>query len=205
MEPLYASSCHGQFDVISCRLLVRSGTFGPTLLVDLTVFCALLTQFVFTSPLLRGIYGTKFAALTPAEQRRVGLLHVGIVMKVWGFVFIAVPSYRIIVQGQYWDEQGLVPGMTLADMATTSVMAFGALGLFDLIYSESLRPIYLLHHLGTLVFLHGYLYMVMSLPTAPEKSAEGLERLALLVQICLTWGMFLPACLQVCSPAGKKY
>ncbi|RAH85468.1 hypothetical protein BO86DRAFT_386403 [Aspergillus japonicus CBS 114.51] len=197
MEPLYASSCHGQFDAISCRLLVKSGTFGPTLLVGLTVFCALLTQFVFTPQRLRSIYGTKFAALTPAEQRRVGVLHVGIVMKVWAFVFLAIPSYRILVQGQYWDERGLVPGLTLADMGTTSVMAFGALSLFDLVYSENLRPIYLLHHLGTLAFLHGYLYMVMSLPAAPEKTAEGLERLVLLVEICLTWGTFLSVCMQV--------
>ncbi|PGH14320.1 hypothetical protein AJ79_03142 [Helicocarpus griseus UAMH5409] len=118
MEPLYASSCRGQPDPAYCMPLVKCAIFGPTQILGLTIICALLNHFVFNSAHLGSIYGHKYTVLTHEEQRRLSVLHVGIVMKVLAFILLAVPAYRIGFESATWLDPGWLPGLELFDMAS---------------------------------------------------------------------------------------
>ncbi|PHH90379.1 hypothetical protein CDD83_3865 [Cordyceps sp. RAO-2017] len=191
MERLYASGCirypsHAQE---YCFLLTRIATFaGSQLLCLLTVVCALLNQFVFTHARLCRIYGPRFAELGHADRRRLRLLHVGIVMKLSAFLFVAVPAYHVAARGSAWADT-CVAGMTMSDMATVAVFSFGALCLFDFIYDDNLRVIYIMHHVGTLVVMQGTLALVMTLP-ARDMDGAGIIRMVQVMEITLAWVLF---------------
>ncbi|KAJ5178696.1 hypothetical protein N7492_001906 [Penicillium capsulatum] len=185
MDPLYTSACRGQSNSALCEELVKSATFGPTQLLGLTVLCGLLNHHVFSPSRLGALYGPKFRSLSREEQRRVGVLHVGILMKILAFVSLGTPAYLILVENRSWLEPAWPSGLRLSDMAIVSVGAFGALSLFDLIYSENLRMIYLLHHLGTLAWVHGLWAMFMALPAF--QTAARFDQFRLICEISLSW------------------
>ncbi|KAJ5085563.1 hypothetical protein N7532_010334 [Penicillium argentinense] len=188
MEQLYTVVCHGQPDYTQCIPLVKAATFAPSYLLLLTTLCALLNHYTFSPRHLSKIYGAKYVSLTRKEQRRVGSLHVGLVMKTFAFIFMGTPAYLHTVGGYTWSDPAWIPGPTLGDMCTVSVMAFGALGIFDLIYDEHLGLVYLVHHMAMLACIPGFFAALMTLPL--PLSPASLVRLGVYCQVSLTWVLF---------------
>ncbi|PYH29167.1 uncharacterized protein BO87DRAFT_430834 [Aspergillus neoniger CBS 115656] len=174
MEPLYAAGCRDYPDYNECALFIKLATFTPAQgILTFTVICGFLNHYVFCSSRLRTIYGPKYLALARDEQRRVGVLHVGIVMKVTAFCLLATPLYFIQLRNHTWLDPGPIPCLTLAEMAAGAIASFAALSLFDLIYSDNIKLVYVLHHLGLPpVALQG-LFVLQALFTATKvKTAQ---------------------------------
>lgn len=184
MDPLYTSACRDQSNSARCVEMVKSATFGPFRVLGLTIICALLNHYVFRPLHLGSLYGPKFLYLPREDQRRVSVLHVGILIKIFAFVSLVIPAYRIGIQHGSWSDPGWPSGLTLGDMGTYSSAAFAALGLFDLVYSDNVRIIYVLHHLGTVVWLHGVWATFLSLPPTAARS----EQFQLICEVSLSWG-----------------
>ncbi|KAJ6787153.1 hypothetical protein PWT90_05414 [Aphanocladium album] len=167
---------------------VKCSTFGPVQILGFVLFCSFLHRVVIRPSRLGSLYGRKYAVLAPEEQRRMAMLHIGIVMKVPAFAFLAVPLLLILSSGKTWTDSVGPLALALADLGTLSGAAFSALGLFDLVYSENIRLIYpLLHHLGTLVWYLGFsaILLVLPSPTPPK-----LVQIVRIYELSLAWVLF---------------
>lgn len=188
MDPLYTSPCRDQPNSTRCVEMVKSATFGSFRVLSLTIICALLNHYVFRPVHLGGLYGAKFLSLPREDQKRVSVLHVGILIKIFAFISLAIPAYRIGIEHGSWSDPGWPSGLTLGDMGTYSAAAFAALSLFDLVYSDNVRIIYVLHHLGTVVWLHSVWATFLSLPTTAART----EQFGLICEVSLSWGKHMP-------------
>ncbi|OJJ60294.1 hypothetical protein ASPSYDRAFT_55908 [Aspergillus sydowii CBS 593.65] len=77
-------------------------------------------------------------------------------------------SIFMVIHGGYTWSDSFGPGVTVFDTVSLSTCLLGASALFDMIYDESLRPLYVWHHLVMLLAIQGTLALIMSLTTSNE-------------------------------------
>lgn len=188
MELLYSSGCHRYAadpqDI--CLTLAKVGSFvGTQGFCFLLVLCSLLHRYVFSISRLNLLYGPKYATLPLQEKRHLRLVHVGIVMKSMAAP-IMITSISMVIHGGYAWSDSFGPGVTVFDTVSLSTCLLGASALFDLIYDESLRPLYVWHHLVMLLATQGTPALIMSLPTRNEARLLATFEA---IKVGLTWGM----------------
>ncbi|OJI99632.1 hypothetical protein ASPVEDRAFT_128983 [Aspergillus versicolor CBS 583.65] len=93
--------------------------------------------------------------------------------------------FAVIQDGYAWSDS-FGPGVTVLDSVSLSTCLLGASALFDLIYDESLRPLYVCHHLAMLLAIQGTPALIMSLPTSNETQLLATFEA---IKVGLTWGM----------------
>ncbi|KAL4734275.1 hypothetical protein BDV11DRAFT_212952 [Aspergillus similis] len=187
MERLYASGC-GRYTSSAreqCLAMTRVGSFATSQLFCLLfITCSLLHRYVFTSSRLNTLYGPKYSTLPPQDKGHLRLVHVGIVMK-----FVAVPTMIIplciVNLGGYTWSASLKPGFTLLDLTSLSGCSLAASALFDLVFDDGIRPLYISHHLAMLIATHGTTALIMTLPTDNKLRVLGMFQA---YKVGLTWG-----------------
>ncbi|KAL4809848.1 hypothetical protein BDV18DRAFT_129756 [Aspergillus unguis] len=191
MDKLYAVGCHGQPGFTHCEPFVKAAAFGPTQAIALTVFCDLLDKYVFNPCHLRRVYGAKYASLPEDQQRRLGNLHIGILIKATAFALICSAMYLSAVRDLTWETQGWF-GMTVAEMVNLAVMSYPALCIYDMIKTANMRPLYVLHHLFVIGWILGAFYLVLT--TSSDQPTESLEQAIHLCKISVGMCVFSSIC-----------
>lgn len=188
MERLYSSGCRSYAADTQeiCLALAKVGSFvGTQGFCFLLILCSLLHRYIFSTFHLSLLYGPKYATLPLQEKRHLRLVHVGIVMKSLATPIMITSIFAVIQDGYAWSDS-FGPGVTVLDTVSLSTCLLGASALFDLIYDESLRPLYVCHHLAMLLAIQGTPALIMSLPTSNE--AQLLATFEA-IKVGLTWGM----------------
>jgi hypothetical protein len=187
MERLYTSGC-SQYTSSTrdeCQAMARVGSFATSQLFCLLfIACGFLHRYVFTSSRLSTLYGPNYSTLPSQDKGHLRLVHVGIVMK-----FVAVPTMIIplciVNLGGYTWSATLEPGVTLLDLTSLSGCSLAASALFDLVFDDGIRPLYIGHHLAMLLATHGTTALIMTLPINNKMRMLGLFQA---YKVGLTWG-----------------
>lgn len=188
MERLYSSGCRSYADDAQdkCLIMVKVGTFvGTQGFCFLLILCSLLHRYVFSTSRLNLLYGPKYAALPLQEKQHLRLVHVGIVMKSMAAPIMLISIFMVIHGGYTWSDS-FGPCVTVFDTVSLSTCLLGASALFDMIYDEGLRPLYVWHHLVMLLAIQGTLALIMSLTTSNEARLLATFEA---IKVGLTWGM----------------
>lgn len=187
MDRLYASGCQNYTSSVKeeCLAMARIGSFaGCQLFCTLLVLYNGLNRYLFSSSRLSKFYGPKYSNRSPRDQRHLRLIHVGLLMSSMAAPSIAIPI-SMVLWGEYTWLDSFGTGITLADMAIVPVVAFPAWAVFDLIYSEKLPPLYIMHHLGIVLAMEGTATMIMNLPTNDESRVVYMSQA---LQVITIWG-----------------
>ncbi|KAL5333095.1 hypothetical protein BJX70DRAFT_403920 [Aspergillus crustosus] len=171
MERFYVSGCRDYSPDVqpACLALAKVGSFACSqMLCTLLIICSLLHKYIFTASRLSRIYGLKYSTLPPPEKRHLRLVHVGIVMKFVAVPTMALPIYLVNFGGYRWSDN-IAPYITLLDLTAFSGCSLGASALFDLSNDDSIRPLYVIHHLTMVFAIQGTGALIMSLPTNNER------------------------------------
>ncbi|KAL4747961.1 hypothetical protein BDW72DRAFT_196245 [Aspergillus terricola var. indicus] len=93
----------------------------------------------------------------------------------------------IVNLGGYTWSASLKPGITLLDLTSLSGCSLAASALFDLIFDDGIRPLYIGHHLAMLLATHGTTALIMTLPTDNKLRVLGMFQA---YKVGLTWVLF---------------
>lgn len=124
-----------------------------------------------------------------SDKQTFGLRHVGIVARVASFVLILKPALMVAFANKNWfDPYSHGSDFTLGDMAFISVMITSAFHLFELIFDQSIKPLMVLHHLGSIFIIQGFLPVAIGLPKTKYLELNGALGM---MNVALYWGMFI--------------
>jgi hypothetical protein len=105
-------------------------------------------------------------------------------MKFLAVPTMAIPIYMVNHSGYRWSDY-IGPCITLLDVAAFSTCALGASALFDLISDDSIRPLYLVHHLVMVFAIQGTGALIMNLPADNEPRILEVFQA---IKVGLAWG-----------------
>ncbi|KAL4757266.1 uncharacterized protein BDW70DRAFT_153472 [Aspergillus foveolatus] len=96
----------------------------------------------------------------------------------------------IVNLGGYTWSASLEPGVTLLDLTSLSGCSLAASALFDLVFDDGIRPLYIGHHLAMLLATHGTTALIMTLPTNNKLRMLGIFQA---YKVGLTWALIMRA------------
>ncbi|KAJ5328691.1 hypothetical protein N7452_009081 [Penicillium brevicompactum] len=122
-----------------------------------------------------------------AEKNTFGLRHVGIFARVTSFLLILKPALMVAFANKNWfDPWSQGSDFSLGDMAFISVMITSAFHLYELIFDQSLKPLMVVHHLGSIFIIQGFLPVAIGLPKTKYLELNG--ALAMM-NVALYWAL----------------
>lgn len=155
-----------------CLLLTRMGSSAAPAATSILILLVGFHRYVFKGPLLPAVYGWRYTSLKPHHQRRLSLHHLDLIVRLISLVCVSKPLYLAALKGGQWSDP-YSPGWesTLGDVASVAVHSVSAFKMFELLHVDDLKAIIVLHHIGTIMMIQGFLVMGYSLP------AGGLARI----------------------------
>ncbi|KAE8340805.1 hypothetical protein BDV24DRAFT_164024 [Aspergillus arachidicola] len=184
---LPADTLEGQSLTGFCLLITRSSSYDAILFAIICVVYVLFNRLVLGSSILDFIYGAKYSSMRHAEKRTFRLRHIGILARTTSFLLILKPAFMVAFGNKEWSEpyaQG--SNVLLGDAAFFSVMITAAFHLFELVFDPSLKPLLVVHHLGSIFVIQGFLPSTVSLPKAQYLE---LNRALGMMNVALYWAV----------------
>jgi hypothetical protein len=159
----------------------------------LCVSYVLLNRLVLGPFLLDLIYGEKYSSMKEADKRAFRLRHIGIFARTTSLLLVSKPAFMVALKSKEWsDPYSQGSNITLGEVAFFSIMITAGFHLFELIFDQSLKPLLIIHHLGSIMVIHGFLPALMSLPKAQNME---LNRAISMANVTLYWGMSAISCI----------
>lgn len=171
-----------------CLHIARLSSYDGLVFCALCILYVLFNRLLMVSPLLKFTYGEKYTSMKEANQCTFRLRHIGILARTTSFLLISKPALMVAFRNKAWYEpysQG--SNFTLGDATFFSVMITAAFHLFELIFDQSLKPLLVVHHLGSLFIIQGFIPTVMGLP---QTEYLQLNNALGMLNVTLYWGMY---------------
>ncbi|KAI9934829.1 hypothetical protein AWENTII_005642 [Aspergillus wentii] len=172
----------------NCVTLTRIGTYVGPLLGIFVLVCVFVTRFFFSPSILTGIYGKSFTSLSPRDQRQFRLHNTWPVLNLIALPFIALPIFQVVLGNREWSDSFFGnSAITFQDSAISSSTLVIALNAYELVYDENLRPLYVFHHVGSLLGLQGFAINALSMPL---QGTEKMNQYLKAADVCSFWIFF---------------
>lgn len=176
-----------------CVIATRTSGYDALLFTMLCVSYVLLNRLVLGPFLLDLIYGEKYSSMKEADKRAFRLRHIGIFARTTSLLLVSKPAFMVALKSKEWsDPYSQGSNITLGEVAFFSIMITAGFHLFELIFDQSLKPLLIIHHLGSIMVIHGFLPALMSLPKAQNME---LNRAISMANVTLYWGMSAISCI----------
>lgn len=170
-----------------CLFVTRSSSYDALIFCALCIGYVLFNRAVLGSFLLDFIYGDKYSCMKECDKNTFRLRHVGIVARTASFLLILKPTIMVAFANKNWfDPYSQGSDLSLGDTAFISVMITSAFHLFELIFDQTLKPLLVLHHLGSIFIIQGFLPAAIGLRQSNYLELNG--ALAMM-NVALYWGM----------------
>lgn len=148
-----------------CLLLTRLGSSAATAISVILIVLVGFHRFVLKGLLLPAVYGPRYTNLDTRHQRHFSMHHLKLVVCSVSVPCIVKPLFLAALKGSHWSDP-YSPGweVTLGDVASIAVYLVSALMMFELLHVDDLKLLFVLHHIGTIMMVQGFLFMAYSLP-----------------------------------------
>jgi len=183
MDGISSTSSHYYRD---CLLLTRLGSSAAPAATGILLILVGFHRYVFKGSLLPTVYGWRYTTLESRFQRQFSLQHLDLIVRLISLALVSKPLFLATFMGSQWSDP-YSPGWesTLGDVASFAAYSVSAFKMFELLHVDDLKLIIVLHHIGTIITIQGFMIIGSSL------SAEGLVRIMdarTIANIALFWG-----------------
>lgn len=173
-----------------CLLLTRLGSAAAPATTGILIALVAFNRYALKRSLLPAFYGSRYTNLEPRYQRQFSLLHLDLLVRLISLACITKPLFLAAFRGNHWS-QPYSPGWdaTLGDVVSIAVYAVSSFKMFELLHVDDLKLLIVLHHIGTVMMIQGFMAMASSVP------AGGMARISdsiTIANIALFWSKFIP-------------
>ena len=189
-EDVYLAHPHYYGD---CVLITRLGSFMAPAIASLLITFFVVDRYVLQAFVLPALYGTNYTKMEPRFQRIFSITHLDWIVRLISLSTVSKGVFEVVFGGRHWSDSYFVnpsrTHATLGDVASIAVYLVCAFKTFELLRAQDLKLLIVLHHVGTIVMIQGFLSLAFNLP---ENGLSTIFHSRTLADIFGFWGKNIP-------------
>jgi hypothetical protein len=164
-EDVYFAHPHYYGD---CVLITRLGSFMAPAIASLLITFFVLDRYVLQAFVLPALYGTKYTKMETRFQRIFSITHLDWIVRLISLSTVSKGVFEVVFGGRHWSDSYFadpsITHATLGDVASVAMYLVCAFKTFELLRAQDLKLLIVLHHVGTIVMIQGFLSLAFNLP-----------------------------------------